>query len=63
MITKDPNEYGTQLEYRMRGSQEIKNHTMWGTEHGQLIQAYAKTFNLFKLADYHRFVPVSRNQK
>lgn len=53
-------EYGTFLEFRMVGEDQIRREEFWGIDHGDRAQSYLIDSNLKEKIDTHRFGPLHK---
>lgn len=59
---KDPLEYGTQLDFRLKNEHEIRVQEFWGEDNGLRAREYITGTELIKSTNYHRFIPIQRNR-
>ena len=54
-------EYGTLLEYRMKGSAQVQTQEFWGIDHSTRAIDLFVNSNLREVTNYHKFIVVERS--
>ena len=54
-------EYGTMLEYRLKGQEKVASQEFWGIGHSERAIDYLVNSNLKETTVNHKFSPLSRD--
>jgi hypothetical protein len=53
-------EYGTLLEFRIKGTLQIHSNEFWGVGHSERAIDYLRSSNLNETTNYHKFTSQER---
>lgn len=54
-------ERGTQLEFRLKGTDQVRAQEFWGAGHAERAVDYMAKSNLRETTDHHKFTPLERD--